>query len=185
VPFGLGLTTKNLRKIGFKAAGFSLGGEDSTCLVALNKVKPFQPSDRLETVTQLDQIQHVTQAHQSPWTLPSPNTFLTLPDPELLTQNALAVQPMTLDSPYIPALPEDMVPPFVPAPRLPSPSSRRDAAVALITCVLVVIIGSLSNPIFVTVDSGLSPPHPFNLPCCQVPETMPHATDFWLYTRKL
>jgi hypothetical protein len=140
-----------------------------TCLVALNKVKPSQPSDRLETVSHHDPIQHVTQASQSSWTLPLPNSLLLLPDPELPTQNAFAVQPT-----YIPALPQDMVPPSVPAPRLPSPTSRRDAAVALITCVLVVIIGSLSNPIFVTVDSGLASPDPFNLPCCQVPETMPH-----------
>jgi len=46
--------------------------------------------------------------------------------------------------------------------------------VALITCVLVVIIGSLRNTIFVTVDLGLSPPLTFNLPCRQVPANMPH-----------
>ena len=83
-----------------------------TCLVALNKVKPSQLSDRRETVSHLDPIQHVTQAHHSSWTLPLPNTLLLLPDPELLPQNVLAVQPTTLDSPYIPALPQDMVPPL-------------------------------------------------------------------------
>ena len=145
-----------------------------TCLVALNKVKPSQPSDRIQRLSHLDPTHHVTQAHQSSWTLPLPNTLLLLPDPELLPQNASVVQPTTLDSPCIPALPQDLVPPFVHAPRLPSLTSRRDAAVALITCVLVVIIGSLSNPIFVTIDSELSSLHPFKLPCCQVPETMPH-----------
>jgi hypothetical protein len=64
----------------------------------------------------------------------------------------------------------EFVHPFIHAPRPVSPTSRRDAAVALITCVLVVIIGSLSNPIFVTVDLGLT----FNLPCRQVPANMPH-----------
>jgi hypothetical protein len=133
-----------------------------TCLVALNKVKPYQPSERLESVPLPDPIQYS-------WTLPLPNTLLLLPDPELLTQNAFAVRPT-----FIPAPPQDMAPPSAPAPRLPSPTSRRDAAVALITCVLVVIIGSLSNPFFVTIDSGLASPDPFSLPCCQVPETMPH-----------
>jgi len=140
-----------------------------TCLVALNKVKPSQSSDRLETVYHLEPIRHATQALQSSRTLPLPNSLLLLPDPAPLTQNAFAVQPT-----FIPALPQDMVPPFVHTPRLPSPTSRRDAAEALITCVLVVIIGSLSNPIFVTVDFGLPSPHAFNLPCCQVPESMPH-----------
>ena len=108
-------------------------------------------------------LESPTLAHQSSWTLPLPNTLLLLPDPELLPQNASVVQPTTLDSPCIPALPQDLVPPFVHAPRLPSLTSRRDAAVALITCVLVVIIGSLSNPIFVTIDSEGEPaggPHP-------------------------
>ena len=112
-----------------------------TCLVALNKVKPSQSSDRLETVYHLEPIRHATQALQSSRTLPLPNSLLLLPDPAPLTQNAFAVQPT-----FIPALPQDMVPPFVHTPRLPSPTSRRDAAVALITCVLVVIIGSLSKP---------------------------------------
>jgi hypothetical protein len=69
---------------------------------------------------------------------------------------------------------DEVVHPFIPAPKPVSPTSRRVAEVALITFVLVVIIGSLSNPIFVTVKHGLPPPLAFNLPCRQVPANMPH-----------
>jgi hypothetical protein len=42
VLFGNGFTKTNTGNTGRKAAGFSLGGEESTILVALNKVKPSQ-----------------------------------------------------------------------------------------------------------------------------------------------
>jgi hypothetical protein len=151
-----------------------LGGEDSTCLVALNKVKPSSFSDRLAADPQLDQSHPVTQAPQH-WTLPLPETLLlTAPDPAFEAYYAPPVQPTSPTSPYLPPLPHEVVPPSVHTARPPSQTTRREAAVALITCVLVVIIGSLSNPIFVTVDPGLSPPQPFNLLCRQVPVTMPH-----------
>jgi hypothetical protein len=69
--------------------------------------------------------------------------MLTLPDSDFVTQDAPPVQPMTLESPCVPALPDEVVSPFIPALRPASPTSRREAAVALITCVLVVIVGSL------------------------------------------
>jgi len=106
-----------------------------------------------------------------PWTLPLPKTLmLTAPDSASEDYYAPPVPPPSPESPYLPTLPDGMVPPSIRATRPPSHTTRREAAVALITCVLVVIIGSLSNPIFVTVSSS----DPFNLLCRQVPATMPH-----------
>jgi hypothetical protein len=74
----------------------------------------------------------------------------------------------------------EFVDPFIPAPKAAPQPSRRDAAVALITCVLVVIIGSMSNPIFVTskkrhcASTCLPLPLAFdNFPLRQLPENMP------------
>jgi hypothetical protein len=124
--------------------------------------------------SQLDQPLPVTQAPQH-WTLPLPKTLmLTAPDPAFEAYDAPPVQPTSPGSPYLPTLHDEVVPPSIHATRPPSQTTRREAAVALITCVLVVIIGSLSNPIFVTVNPGLSPSEPFNLLCRQVPATLPH-----------
>ena len=124
---------------------------------------------------QLHQPLPVTQAPHH-WTLPLPDTLmLTAPDSAFEDYNAPPVPPISPESPYPPTLLGEVAPPSIRATKPPFHTTRREAAVALITCVLVVIIGSLSNPIFVTVrHSDLSPSEPFSLLCRQVPASMPH-----------